>query len=224
MTGLAAAVVPSVVGGIFQDRQSKKAAETSRAGAASQAAIEARNRAFQRKQFEEATERQQPFVDVGQLALPHLVSAVNNLNSVGNLPGARFQKTIVSDFLGENAPEFVKNRAFGEITALEGERQKQRLADLVNIGVGGTAGQAGAGVNLGSTLAQSLGTSGNIQAGALQDAAVHRANRQNQLIQGLAGLPALAAASGGFNTQASPLTPSVFSKPQLTPTGVPIGF
>jgi len=216
--------IPAAVGGYFTYKAQGDAADTAQRGVEEQAALEAKSRAFQQEQFGKAIERQQPFVDIGVRALPELVTAVQNLGDVSRLPSTRFQKSIVAEFLGENAPGFVLSRSGREIEATEAERQKGRLADLVNIGVGGTASQAGAGVGLSSALGRSLTTSGNVQAQALQDAAINRENRRNQLISGLAGLPSFIASQTGYGG-INPVSPgSVFSRPQFTPTGTPIGF
>lgn len=180
------------------------AGETERAstveGARAQANIEKMSRDFAKERFEKDLERQEPFLEAGREALPELVAAIQNQSDVTNLPGFTTQQAVRNEFLGET-PAFIKERADQALEAFEGEKNKGRLLDLVNIGLGsaGSAGQTR--VNLGSQVGRSLGQVGNIQAQALQDAAVQRQNTINQLGESLSGLPAYYAAQNAQKKQ-----------------------
>ncbi len=182
----------SLLGGYIDYKGQKDAAESQQQGTAEQIRIEGLNRQFQKEEFDKQIARQQPFVDVGNLALPQFIEALSNRPSAAGLPATQIQGGMISDFLGSQAPGFVKERSLANLGAIEAEKNKGRLSDLINIGLGGVGSSAGTGVNLGTTLGQSLMTSGNLQAQGLQAAAANRENRQNQLFQGLSGLPALA--------------------------------
>jgi|GEM_PF-4864376 hypothetical protein len=212
MASLAIGLGTSIIGGVISSRGQKSAAQAQQAGQqegiAEQARIEQANREFQQRQFDKQIERQQPFVDVGEMALAQLPAAISNRGDASQLPATQIQAGLISDFLGPNAPGFVQENALENLNAIEAERNKGRLSDLVNIGLGGVGSTAGSRLNLGTTLGQSLATSG-LREGlgtqqSLQQAAVNRQNRQNQIIGGLSGLPSLIF-EGLPRQQASPL-------------------
>lgn len=219
MAELAIGLGTSIIGGVIQQRGESRAAEAEEAGVRQQLETEALNREFQRRQFERQLERQQPFLEAGTLALPEFIQAIQNrpVTDVAGLPATGIQAGLITEALGPQAPAFVTEGALADLSAIEAERQKGRLADLVNIGLGGVGSAAGSRVNLGTTLGSSLAGSGALQAQGLQQAAASRENRRNQLIQGLAGLPAVVAAGLPLTAQA----PSPFITPQnplgLTP-------
>ena len=191
MGDLAIGLGTTLAAGYITSRAQKKAEESLEKGTQQQAEQEAISRGIQQQQFEGQIARQQPFLEAGQLALPQLVESISGRGDVSGLPATQAQRGMITDFLGEQAPEFVTEDALANLEAVEAERNKSRLSDLVNIGLGGVGASAGSGVNLGTTLGRSLATESNIRGQGLQQAASSRENRRNQLIQGLTGLPAL---------------------------------
>lgn len=177
-------------------------------GARTEAGIRALGREASEEEFGRQIERQTPFVAAGERALSPLIQAISNRGAdVSALPGVAFQRERIQDFLGDQAPGFITDRAIRNLEAVESERQKGRLSDLVNIGLGGLGTSAGARVNLGSTVGQALGAETGLKAQALQQAAAGRQNIANQLGTSLSGIPALIAARGNIPQfqQASPL-------------------
>jgi hypothetical protein len=161
-------------------------------GARLQVAQEELGREFQTEQFEKALERQQPFLEVGQEASPLLSMAIRGDLSPDQIRAAEIQKDILAQELGD-APAFVLDRAGRGIEAAEGENQKSRLLELVQIGLGAAGSASGTRANIGTTTAQSLGRIGNIGAGALQSAATQRQNLATQATSAVGGLPAFLA-------------------------------
>jgi len=192
MASLAIGLGTAIIGGIISSKGQSDAEEEQERGTQEQIRIEGLSREASEKEFKKQIARQKPFVDVGTKALPEFIKAISNRGNVSKLPATRIQKGLISDFLGENVPEFIRERSLDDLNAIEFEKNKGRLSDLINVGLGGVGSTAGANVNLGTTLGNSFATSGNIQAQSLIDSAASRENRQNQLIQGIAGLPALA--------------------------------
>lgn len=197
-------------------------------GAASQAQQEALSREFQREQFGKQIERQEPFRQVGVKALPQLVTAITgreearptdivDIVDVANLPATRIQQGLISDFLGDQAPRFVGERATAGLEAVEQQKNIGRLADLVNIGAGGTGSGVASRVGLGTSLGRSLQQQAGTQAQALSQAAMQRQQGQRELFQGLAGLPALLASA----RQPDPITIQGGIGPTAAQLGVP---
>lgn len=190
--------MPSLIavggGAVIQGAGAETARATTLEGAKTQADIERQSREAQTRQFEKQIERQQPLLDVGNLALPQFIEALSNRGDASGLPATQIQSDLISQFLGDQAPEFVKERALGDLGAVEAERNKGRLADLVSSALGGAMTSAGQRVDLGSTVGRSIAQEGNILGQGLQQSAIQRANTQNQAVQGLAGLPAYYAA------------------------------
>jgi hypothetical protein len=174
------------------------ARETAEAGARTQAEIEKLKRDALQKEFKRQIERQQPFLKAGVEALPEFISAISGRGGdVMDLPATQIQGDLISEFLGEEAPGFVKERALTNLGAVEAERRKGRLADLVSAGLGGALSTVGAGVNLGTTLSRSLARECGIRGQALQESATARQNLINQAIGQLSGLPAFIAGARG---------------------------
>jgi hypothetical protein len=190
-----------------------QAREGSVEGARTQANIEGLGRAASEKEFGKQIVRQQPFIDVGTRAINPLIEAISNRGDVSGLPATQIQSDLISDFLGPQAPGFVTDDLFANLEATELERNKGRLSDLVNIGLGGVGSSAGSRVNLGTTLGSSLAGSGNLAGQSLQDAAISRQNTANQLTTSLGGLPAFIA--GQRQPQEQGVNSPVF--------GVPLG-
>jgi hypothetical protein len=162
-------------------------------GAKTQAGIERLGRAASKEEFDKQIVRQQPFIDVGTRAIDPLTQAISNRGDVSGLPATQIQSDLISDFLGPQAPGFVTEDVLANLEATELERNKGRLSDLVNIGLGGVGSSAGSRINLGTTLGSSLLGSGNLAGQSLQDAAIGRQNTANQLTTSLGGLPAFIA-------------------------------
>lgn len=195
---LALAAAPTLAGLYTQYAGGEAARATTEAGARSQAEIESLRRDAAQKEFERQIARQQPFLDVGGEALPELVSAISNRGGdVTGLPATQIQGDLIAEFLGEEAPAFIKERAMTNLGAVEAERRKGRLADLVSAGLGGALSTAGSGVDLGSTLSRSLAREGGIRGQALQESATARQNLINQAVGQLSGLPAFIAGARG---------------------------
>ena len=198
------AALPAVIGIGTQAGAASAAKATTEAGARSQADIERLRREAAQREFERQTARQQPFLDVGVQALPEFISAISNRGDVSGLPATQIQGDLIAEFLGDEAPAFIRERAQTNLSAIEAERNKGRLADLVSAGLGGALSSAGAGVDLGSTLSRSLATEGNIRGQALSESATARQNLINQTVGSLAGLPAFITAAQG---PAQPVVP-----------------
>lgn len=197
MAGLALALLPTALGIGAQAGASRAARKTSEAGAKTQAEIEKLQREASKRQFDKRLERQKPYLEAGTEALPEFIDAVSNRGEVSDLPATRIQGDLISEFLGDQAPAFIRDRANTNLEAVETERNKGRLADLVSVGLGGAMSSAGAGVDLGTSLSRSLAQEGNIRGSALQNNAISRQNTINQTVGQLAGLPALIAANRG---------------------------
>jgi hypothetical protein len=181
-------------------------------GAEQQAAQERLAREFAQEQFEKQIERQEPFRQVGVQALPQLVESIAGRGDVSGLPATQIQQSLISEFLGEQAPGFVGRRATEGLEAVEQQRNIGRLADLVNIGAGGVGAGAASRVGMGTTLGRSLAQEAGTQAQALGQAATMRQQAQRDLFGGLAGLPSVIAAArtpepivtqGGFGPTAA---------------------
>jgi len=183
------------VGEIFG--QSSDSDDTRLQGARDQAAIEEKNRGVQRKTFEGQIERQQPFVDTGVRALSPFIESISNRGETG-LPAEQIQARQISEFLGDQAPSFVKNDALANLEAVELEKNKGRLSNLIDIGLGGIGATGQSGQQLGANVGQSLAQSGNINAGILTQGAVDRQNRFNRILEGVSSIPgAVTTATGG---------------------------
>lgn len=222
---LAALLAIPTVGAVLQAGASESAREASLAGAEAQARIEGRKREFAKEQFEKEIERQEPFRAVGEEALPMFMEAIAGRGDVSDLPATRIQGDLIAEFLGDEAPQFIKERAQTGLSAIEAERNKARLADLVSAGLGGALTSAGSRVDLGTQLGRSLAQQANIMGQGLQQSAIQRQNLQGQLLSNLAGLPALAVAARG--PAQMPITQPQFNvtlpQPITTPTGLPLG-
>lgn len=195
---LALAAIPTLAGLYTQYAGGEAARATTEAGAQSQAEIEGLRREAAQKEFERQIGRQQPFLDVGGEALPEFISAVSGRGGdVAGLPATQIQGDLIAEFLGDQAPEFIKERAMTNLGAIETEKRKGRLADLVSAGLGGALSTAGSGVDLGTTLSRSLAREGGIRGQALQESATARQNLINQAVGQLSGLPAFIAGARG---------------------------
>ena len=121
----------------------------------------------------------------------------------------------LTDFLGETAPQNVLDETMQNLEATETEKRKQRLSNLVNLGLGGVARTADTGSGI--TTAGTRGVIGEAgtQGKSLMNQAILRQNQQQQLLGGLSGLPALYLATRGGTTGAP-----IQQQPMLT--GVPL--
>lgn len=196
----------SGLGGMQQNKSQLQAAQT-------QAEIERMSRDFSRRQFQKQIDRQQPFVDVGTQSLPALIESISNRGDVSTLPATQTQGALISGFLGENAPGAITENALANLEAIEAEKNKGRLQNLVDVGLGGTGQTIGSRLNLGSTLGQSLASEGNILSNALQQSATNRQNIANQMGSQIGGLPALIATMrGGQQSQQQLNQPMVLGR------------
>jgi hypothetical protein len=219
----------ALVGGeILSGGADKKAFESQATGTRSQIETEKLAQAFKEREFGKQIERQTPFVEAGKLALPDLIAAISNRpNAVPNetslvdsrispnidrsidprinktvpgvLPAERAQSQSITDFIGPNAPKFIRDKALLDLEAVELEKNKGRLSDLVDLGVGGVGKGAQSRMNIGSSAGGSAVKTGNLLADSLQNQATQRQESRDRLISGISGLPALAAASDDFN-------------------------
>jgi len=231
--GSIAAIVPAV-GAAFVKKEGQESASRKIEGAARERAdIEALNRVFQQEMFQKGQQRRQPLLQSGQYALPKLIESISNRGDVSNLPATRIQGSIISEYLGEESPNFITEDALSNMQAMEAEKNKQRLSNLVNIGLGG----------LGSTIQQQSGMNrfnalstlneNQIRQNAIQQAAIDRSNRNLQFGNTMAGLPAYIAtatgftgqgAGGGGNYSAAYGGNNPFGGPIISPSGAPLGF
>jgi hypothetical protein len=208
MASLAIGIGLTVAGAALSAKGQQEETESQVQGIETQAQIEALGREASQEEFEAQIERQAPFLQAGEQALSPLIQAISNRGTdVSNLPGVAFQQEQILNFLGDQAPDFISDKAITNLEAIEFEQNKGRLSDLVNIGLGSLGTSAGARVNLGTTVGQSLGAESGLKGLALQTAATGRQNRINTLATGLSGIPALIAAQSNQPTfqQASPL-------------------
>lgn len=165
-------------------------------GAKSQAKIETIKREYMTKMFNEDIERLQPFYEAGKSAGVMYGDAIKNkLDPTKTGTYNQIDKMIGSDL--EGAPEYVREEAFERLGAMEQQKQKSRLMDIQQIGLG-SAGSAGtAGLNLGNTLAQSYGLSGNVMAQGMQSGANQRQSMWNNAATQLGGMPSYFGSGNG---------------------------
>lgn len=201
--------------------QQKAASKTQVAGAEAEAAVEDMNLEFQQDLFEGQIERQTPYLEAGNVALPELVKAIQNRGDASQLPTTQIKRDIVGEFLGEQAPDFVTEKAYGDIDATEAELNKDRLSNLVNVALGSTGSTAESGANLASNIGSSLINTANIESQSLADQAANRSNMVATGVSAISSLPALVAAYQGRQAN-SPITTTPVLSPTIT-TGVPIG-
>jgi len=224
----------SIVGGLIA-RDSEKDAIEEQERANEQALkiteeMEQESRAFQQEQFDKQLARQQPYLDVGTQALPDFAMAVQNRGREVALPVSDIRQGLLSDFLGPNAPDFIREEAMGNIEAEEEQANIGRLANLVDLGLGGSGDVAAATTGLASGIGRSYQTEQAAQgnkAQALQNAAYQRSNLRGQTMGGLAGIPGLMVSAGMFDQAPSPYSSLVPSNPSLSPyttTQNPLGL
>jgi hypothetical protein len=161
-------------------------------GAKSQAKIEAMKREYMQKIFTEDIDRLKPFYEAGTAAGIKYGDAIRNKLDPTQTGTYKQISSMISPDL-EGAPEYVKERAFERLGAMEGERQKTRLMDLQQIGMGSAASAGTAGLNLGSMLAQSYGLSGNVMARGMQSGENQRQSMYNVAASQMSGLPSYIA-------------------------------
>jgi hypothetical protein len=183
--------------------QSQMAGKVEDAGAA-QANIEAQNRAYQQKLFEEDIKRSKPFYEAGIKALPEYEKAVTNDLDPTKSGLYKMQSDLMAGDL-EDAPEYVKEDAFKRLGAEEQQKAKPRLLDLMQIGMG-AAGSAGrTSVNLGTALARSYGTASQTLQKTGQEAKDIRQSMWGRAADEISGLPAyFASKPSGNKTTATP--------------------
>lgn len=203
---VALAALPAILGIGAQALGSEEERKASLKGAKTQAEIERLSRESEKRQFEKQIARQKPFLEVGEIALPRFIEAISNRGDISGLPATQIQGDLIAEFLGEEAPQFIKERALTNLSAVEAERNKGRLADLISAGLGGALSATGSRADLGTAAGRSLAREASTTGEALQRSAMARQNILGQAVTGLAGLPALIAAGRG-PTGVIPTTP-----------------
>lgn len=177
--------------------------EGTREGEAKQAALEKLNRDYAQKIFDEDIERQKPFYDAGIKAGVQYSDAITNKLDPTQSGAYKTQLGLISPEL-EGAPEYVREEAIQRLGAIEGEKQKGRLLDLQQIGMGAAGAAGTSGMNLGNVLAQSFGRTsgaGFQTAQNLQTVGEQRQSAFNVAASQLSGLPAYLASSRSPQTQ-----------------------
>jgi hypothetical protein len=189
-----------IAGLAMSQRGQQQAMASTVEGARTQANIEAMNREYSQKVFDEEIEQQKPFYDAGVKAGVKYDDAITNKLDPKKTGTYQLQRELIDpDLAGQ--PEYVWEGAHERLGAMEAEKQKGRLMDLQQIGLG-AAGSAGtAGVNLGNVLAQSYGLTGNVMAKATQSAAEQKQSMWNVTASQLSGLPSYFSASRPLKTE-----------------------
>lgn len=187
------AAIPMIASMGAQALGGEQARESTIEGARTQAEIERLKRDYAQRTFEEDIERQKPFYEAGkQAGVLYPDAIVNKLDPT--VTGAyQLQKRLIEPEL-EGAPEYVKESAMQQLGAIEQQKQKSRLMDIQQIGLGAAGAAGTAGLNLGNILAQSYGLTGQVSGGAKQSAAEQRQSAWNVAASQLSGLPAYFAA------------------------------
>lgn len=186
-------LVPMIAGMASSYMGSQQVAASTIEGAQSQANMEKMSREYATKTFEEDIERQKPFYDAGVKAGVKYNDAITNKLDPTKSGAYKMQMGLISPDL-KDAPEYVREGAFEKLGAIEGEKQKSRLLDLQQIGLGAAGSSGQSSLNLGTMLAQSYGLSGNVTAGANQSASEQKQSMWNTAASQLSGLPAYFAA------------------------------
>jgi len=189
--------------GVDMYSQSQMAGKVEDAGAI-RANIEAQNRAYQQKLFEEDIARSQPFYKAGIKALPEYEKAVEGDFDPTKTGLYEMQAELMEPGL-EGAPEYVREEAMERLGAEEEQKAKPRLLDLMQIGMG-AAGSAGrTSVNLGTALARSYGTSSQALQKTDKVASDIRQSMWGRAADEISGLPAYFASKPSANkTTATP--------------------
>lgn len=171
---------------IFGGMQGAEAAEK---GAKANAKIERANREYQNKVFTENMEKLKPFVEAGRAAIPKYDEAIKGRGEPMNSGLAQMQKKMIEADTG-SMTDHVKKITMQRLEAGEAEKNKARLMDLQQIGLGsaGTAGRSS--VNTGSTLASSYARAGERTSNAALDRTVANQNMWMQSLDAISGLPA----------------------------------
>ncbi len=161
-----------------------------------QANIEARNRAYQQKIFEENIKRQQPFYKAGLKALPEYESVLAGDFDPTKTGLYKMQAGLMEEDL-EGAPEYVKEDAMRRLGAEEEQRAKPRLMDLMQVGLGASGSAGRSSVNLGSALAKSYGISSQALQTTGKAASDIRQSMWGRAADEISGLPAYFASRKG---------------------------
>jgi len=188
------AAIPALLGMGASAAGAEASREGTVEGAKSQARIEAMKRAYAMKRFEEDLEMQKPFYEAGLQAGVKYGDAIKNRLDPTKSGAYQFQKGLMEKDL-KGAPEYVREGALSRLGAMEGEKQKSRLMDLQQIGLGASAQAGTSGLNLGNVLAQSYGISGGAMAQGTQSGYDQRQSMYNVAASQLSGLPSYMAAN-----------------------------
>ena len=193
------AAIPMIASMASSAAGAESARASTVAGAKSQARIETMKREYMQKMFDEDIERLKPFFEAGQKAGVMYGDAVRNkLDPTKTGTYQQISKMIGGDL--EGSSEFVKENTFGRLGAMEQQRQKSRLMDLQQIGMGSAASAGTSGMNLGQTLAQSYGISGGAMATGMQSSSNQRQSMYNKAITGISEIPSYVASNRSSNS------------------------
>lgn len=165
------------------------AAASTIAGAKAQANIEAMNRAAQKRRFDKDIERQEPFFQAGEDAIPLYQQAVEGTLDVTQSPMYKMQAQMIGDEL-QDAPEFVREEAMRGLGVREGEASKGRLLGLQQIGLGMSQSAGSAALNFGTAMSNSLMKGGGALAQGQLTSGMQQQNAWMGAMESLSGLPA----------------------------------
>lgn len=202
LLGMGTSIAGSAAGGAAAGAATEEGAKT-------QLAIDRLNRQFQGEMFEEQIAQQQPYLDLGTQAAPMLGQMVNDPDSFdpSGLPAYQFQDENMQQMMGEKfgSPSLgVMGGLRKRLGVQERESTKNRLYDLMKIGMGAseTAGQSGSVTAnaLSNAMMQSAGIRGDLQSQLYNQ----RQGMANQAVQGIGAIPAYQA----YQNYANPRDPN----------------
>lgn len=203
------AAIPMIASMGAQAMGTLSGAEATIEGAEASANIEKLKRDYATKVFDEDIDRLKPFYDAGVQAGVKYGDAITNRLDPTKSGAYQAKLGLISEDLA-GQPEYVREGAIEKLGAIEGEKQKGRLMDLQQIGLG-AAGSAGTSrLNLGNILAQSYGLTGMTEAGAKQYGGEERQSAWNVAASQISGLPSYFASERGVSPSITHIgTPSM---------------
>jgi len=219
MASFATVALPMIAGQYLSAQGAKAAGKAGLVGAQQQIKTQRQGTEFAMERLGQQIKRQQPFLDIGKQSLANLVSASRGEGEpVTDLPSTQIQRDIITDFLGETAPQNVLDETMQNLEATETEKRKQRLSNLVNVGLGATGATADTGAGISTAGTRGVIGEAGITGQSLMQQAMQRQNQQQNVLGALSQLPMLYAATRGGTPG---VTPNVVQQPSLT--GVPLG-
>ena len=159
-----------------------------------------RGQTFAESLLERSIDRQAPFIEAGQAALPLTVLAREGGGEFRDRPIFQQREesglaALLGSIQGDDLSGFAADRFSTGLDVSEEAQNKARLNDLLNIGLG-ASGQAG---QTGQRIAGAATTGalqrGNLGASGAQTSFEQRQNILNQQLEGLSGLPSFFAAT-----------------------------